>query len=68
MARRCSPTGLLLAGLIVTLIGLVVGLRAALALPDHWTTLAVGLALLIAGALRAGIGRRRSDSSPPRAS
>jgi hypothetical protein len=65
MARRCSLNGLLLAGLIVTLIGLAVGLRATLDLPDHWTTLAVGVALLIAGALRAVVGRRRPDSSSP---
>jgi hypothetical protein len=52
MNRRCGGYGLLLAGTIVTLVGLSVALTATLGIPRHWTTVGVGLALLTAGALR----------------
>jgi len=65
MARRCSGNGLMLAGLIVTLVGLAVALRATLQIPGDWTTVAVGVVLLTAGALRSLVGSRRPDSSPP---
>lgn len=52
MNRRCGGYGLLLAGTIVTLVGLGVALTATLGIPRHWTTVGVGLALLAAGALR----------------
>ena len=52
MNRRCEGFGLLLAGTIVTLVGLGVALVATLGIPRHWTTVGVGLALLAAGALR----------------
>jgi uncharacterized membrane protein YiaA len=60
MARRCPENGLLLAGVIVTLVGLASALRATLHLPGYWLTVAVGVALLVAGALR----RRPRDDGP----
>jgi hypothetical protein len=65
MATRCRGNALLIAGLIVTLVGLAGAIRAALDLPGYWTTVAVGVALLIAGALRSGVAGRRPDSSSP---
>jgi hypothetical protein len=41
----------MLAGLILTLVGLVIVLSHALALPRYWTPLLVGLALLATGAV-----------------
>jgi hypothetical protein len=61
MARRCGGNGLILAGLIVTLVGTAVALTAALAIPGYWTTLGVGLVLLAAGAARRTL-RARDDS------
>ena len=52
MARRCGGSGLLLAGVIVTLVGLAVAMMHTLDIPGYWTTFAVGLALVAAGALR----------------
>ena len=60
MAQRCAGNGLLVAGLIVTLIGLGIVLTRTLAIPREWTTVLIGLALLVAGAarraLRSGTG------------
>jgi hypothetical protein len=64
MACRRSGSGLMLAGVIVTLVGLAVALTHTLAIPRHWTTVAVGVALLAAGAVRAGLRHRRPDSGP----
>jgi hypothetical protein len=50
--RRCAGNGLILAGLIVTLIGLAVVATRTLHIPREWTTVGVGLALLAAGAAR----------------
>jgi hypothetical protein len=61
MARRCEGNGLILAGLIVTLVGLGVALAATLAIPRYWTTVGVGLALLAAGAARRAL--RPPDAS-----
>jgi uncharacterized membrane protein (UPF0136 family) len=58
MARRCHGNGLVIAGLVVTLVGVATGLRETLHLPGYWVAIAVGLALLVAGALR---GVRRDD-------
>jgi len=52
MNRRCAGNGLLLAGMIVTLVGLAVALTATLGIPRHWTTVGVGLALLATGVVR----------------
>ncbi len=45
------PNRLILAGLIVTLIGLFNVIRHSLAIPSYWTPLLVGIGLLIAGAI-----------------
>lgn len=62
MACRNAGSGLLLAGLIVTLVGLAVALTHALEIPRHWTTVGVGVALLVAGAVRAATRGRRPES------
>ena len=49
MAQRCPGNGLIVAGVIVTLVGLSVVVTRAYQLPREWTTVAVGLALLVAG-------------------
>jgi len=58
MNRRCAGNGLLLAGTIVTLVGLGVALVATLGIPRHWVTVGVGLALLVAGLVRRSLGPR----------
>ena len=60
MTRHCSL--LMLAGLILTLVGLSVAIIQTLGVPRSWTTLGVGLALLVGGALRAVAGGRRAGS------
>jgi hypothetical protein len=61
MNRRCAGNGLLLAGMIVTLVGLAVALTATLGIPRHWTTVGVGLALLATGVVRGAL-RPRDES------
>jgi hypothetical protein len=61
MTQRCAGNGLIVAGLIVTLIGLGIVLVRTLAIPREWTTLMIGLALLLAGAVRRA--RRSGDAS-----
>lgn len=63
MARRCAGSGLMLAGLIVTVVGLAVVVMHTWHIPGYWTTLAVGIALLLAGALRGVGGRRREPDT-----
>jgi hypothetical protein len=58
---RCSGNGLILAGLIVTLIGLAIVATRTFHIPREWTTVGVGLALLAAGAARRAL--RRPDAS-----
>ena len=58
---RCSGNGLILAGLIVTLVGLAVVATRTLHIPREWVTVGVGLALLAAGAARRAL--RRPDGS-----
>ena len=60
--RRCGVNGLMLAGLIVTGIGLALVAGETFHLPRHWQTVAVGLVLLAAGALRRSV--RRGDDTP----
>ena len=62
MACRRSGSGLMLAGLIVTVVGLAVALTHTLEIPRHWTTVGVGVALLAAGAVRAALRDRRPDA------
>jgi hypothetical protein len=45
------PNKLMLAGLIVTLIGLFIVIRHEMGVPSYWNPLLVGIGLLIAGAL-----------------
>ena len=61
MAQRCKGNGLILAGVIVTLIGLGVVLTRTFAIPREWATVGVGLALLAAGLVRQAL--RRPDGS-----
>jgi hypothetical protein len=46
-----KPNKLMLAGLIVTLIGLFVVIRHEMGIPSYWNPLLVGIGLLIVGAL-----------------
>ena len=62
MACRRPGFGLMLAGLIVTLVGFAVALTATFGIPRHWTTVGVGVALLVAGAVRAAFRDRRSGA------
>jgi hypothetical protein len=62
MARQCARNGLLLAGVIVTVIGLGTAAIATLGIPRHWTTVVVGVALLVAGGIRAVLGGRHPDA------
>jgi len=45
------PNKLMLAGLVVTLIGLFIVIRHEMGIPSYWNPLLVGIGLLIAGAL-----------------
>jgi hypothetical protein len=49
MGSRCRATGLIVAGSIVTLIGLGIVTAHMLTLPREWNTVAIGVALLTAG-------------------
>ncbi|HET8576905.1 MAG TPA: hypothetical protein VFO18_07395 [Methylomirabilota bacterium] len=51
-----SGKGIMMAGLIVTLIGIAIVLVRALQVPGYWIPLAVGVALLIVGATRRHAG------------
>lgn len=61
MTRRCAGTGLMVAGLIVTLVGLAAALTAAVEIPPYWTTALIGAALFSIGALRWAIASRHHD-------
>ena len=61
MARQCSGSGLILAGLIVTLIGLAIVVTRTYQIPREWVTVGVGLALLAAGVARRAL--RGPDAS-----
>jgi len=52
----------MLAGVIVTLVGLAVALAHTFEIPRYWITVGVGVALLAAGAFRAAAGGRRPDA------
>jgi hypothetical protein len=57
MAHRHAGRGLLLAGTIVTIIGLAIVAFRTLRIPEYWMPLIVGVALLVLGAVRrAGVG------------
>ena len=61
MERRCSGLGLMAAGAIVTLVGLMIAITITFGVPRHWTVFMVGVALLVAGAVRRGLGRSRDE-------
>ncbi|HEV8586719.1 MAG TPA: hypothetical protein VGT02_17255 [Methylomirabilota bacterium] len=63
MTCRSAGSGLMFAGLIVTLVGLAVALAHTFEIPRYWTTVAVGIALLAAGAFRSAVGGRRQPDS-----
>jgi uncharacterized membrane protein HdeD (DUF308 family) len=46
-----KPNGLVLAGLIVTLVGLFIVIRHSLAISSYGTPLLVGIGLLVAGVI-----------------
>ena len=62
MSGARFPRGLMLAGLILTLVGPVIVLTNALALPRYWTPLLVGLALLVTGAVWSAVCRKPGAS------
>jgi hypothetical protein len=57
MQHRLSGSRLMCAGLVVTLVGLAIGLTATYEIPGHWTTAVVGVAVLLGGALRRVLAR-----------
>jgi hypothetical protein len=57
MNGRCAGSGLIVAGLIVTLIGAAIVATRTFQLPREWTTLGVGLVLLAAGLVRRSLNR-----------
>ena len=56
---RCWTNGLMVAGLIVTVIGLAVVLARSLEIPRDWTPVIVGGALFLIGAARRTVGSSR---------
>ena len=64
MNGPCGRNGLMLAGLIVTLVGLAVVTASALEIRGPWTTVFVGLVLLSIGWARRAFGGR-DDTKPP---
>jgi drug/metabolite transporter (DMT)-like permease len=46
-----KPNKLMVAGLVVTLVGLLIVVRHEMGIPSYWTPLLVGIGLLIAGAV-----------------
>src|SRR3989441_12241362 len=56
------PRGLMLAGFILTLVGLVIVATNLLALPRYWTPLLVGLTLLVIGAVWSAACRKPGAS------
>jgi ABC-type enterobactin transport system permease subunit len=53
---------LMVAGLIVTLVGLFIVIKHEMGLPPHWTPLLVGIALLVAGAIWSMVSRNSRQS------
>ena len=51
MAARVAGRGLMLAGAIVTIVGLGIVIMKTLHLPGYWTPVIVGVALFAAGAI-----------------
>ena len=57
-----KPNKLMLAGLIVTLVGLFIVNKHEMGLPSYWTPLLVGIGLLIAGAIWSMMSRKSKTS------
>ena len=57
MRERPACNGLIVAGLVVTLIGAAIIVTHTFRLPREWTTLGVGLVLLMAGLARRRLRR-----------
>jgi len=57
-----KPNRLMVAGLIVTLVGLLIVIKHEMGIPGYWTPLLVGIALLIAGAICSMMGGRSKTS------
>ena len=57
-----KPNGLVLAGLIVTLVGLFIVIRNSLAIPSYWTPLLMGIGLLVAGVIWSAWQRKSKAS------
>ena len=53
---------LMVAGVIVTLVGLFIVIRREMGIPSYWTPLLVGIGLLIAGVLRSVAGGKSKGS------
>ncbi len=53
---QCAPSGrgLMLAGVILTLVGLGIVMVRTLQIPGYWIPLGVGVALMLAGAVLRG--------------
>ncbi len=64
--RRTCGIGLLAAGVIVTAIGLVIVAMHTLEIPRQWTTVAVGVGLLVLGAIRWAIRAGGDEGAVPR--
>jgi uncharacterized membrane protein YdcZ (DUF606 family) len=56
------PNKLMLAGLIVTLVGLFIVIRHEMAIPSYWNPLLVGIALLVVGVVWSLLSRKSRAS------
>ena len=57
-----KPNRLMVAGLIVTLVGLLIVIKHEMGIPGYWTPLLVGIGLLIAGAICSMMGGKSKTS------
>ena len=56
------PNRLMLAGLIVTLVGVFILIRHEMAIPSYWNPLLVGIALLVADVVWSLLSRKSRAS------
>ena len=57
-----APKGLMCAGLILSVIGLIIVVTRTLAIPRYWMPLLIGIALLVVGAVWSAASRRSRRS------
>ena len=57
-----KPNKLMVAGLVVTLIGLFIVIKREMGIPSYWTPLLVGIGLMIAGAVCSLLGGKSKTS------